>query len=349
MTSGFIQLPRSLLSDKLWKDLPYTYRHVYLTILSKVVFKPTIQDDFGVLVHLKPGQYLTTERELARLCDEPDIDRCVVQRALKKFFQFGFSIQTSIHKKTIITITREDICELIDPNFNPNSIQTRSIKEEVNKKIIRPPTTKPPSIKVLPLVGSDGGLVGGFSENESQHKRNYQKDLKKDVDTAHENYAPLPYACLKDLKISSKDKSRLTAEFTEDIVSKSVAFCTKPGFPLKKSIDASIFYYCKNPHHMVPTKQDVIKHERVKLDNYENLIAERKAISGKIHSEIWKLLVGKDRDAGSRFRVNCECVEISNDRSAIKVYFKDQNFKNSVIHNLRKHELPIPDLVNAMP
>lgn len=130
---GFIKLPRSLLEDPLWKSLPYTYRHVYLTILANVVFKPTIQDDFGVLISLSPGQFLTTERELVRLCDEPDIDKSLVHRALEKFKKLNFSNQTSNHKKTIITISRADILELIEPNFEPNSNQTRT-KLEPQKK-----------------------------------------------------------------------------------------------------------------------------------------------------------------------------------------------------------------------
>lgn len=132
--TGYVKIPRSLYEDPLWKSLPLTYRHVYMTILIHMAFKETIQDDHGVLVIIKPGQFLTTERELEKLCDNEEIDRCLIQRALKKFKNLGFSIQTSIHKKTIITISREDIYELIDPNFDPNSIQTRSIKEEDKKE-----------------------------------------------------------------------------------------------------------------------------------------------------------------------------------------------------------------------
>lgn len=131
---GFIKLPRSLLDDPNWKNLPYTYRHVFLTILANMVFKPTIMDDFGVLIHLRPGQLLITERRLVKLCDEPDIDRSLVHRALVKFKTCHFSDQTSNHKKTIITITRKDILQLIEPNFDHNSNQTRTLKEECKER-----------------------------------------------------------------------------------------------------------------------------------------------------------------------------------------------------------------------
>jgi hypothetical protein len=137
MKNGYIRIPRSLLQDPLWICLPLTYRHVYLTILENMAFAPTTQDDFGVLVHLNPGQLLTTERDLVDLCRLKEIDRSLVRRSLVKFLIIGFSTQTSAHRKTIITITRDDILELVDPNFDPNSTQTRP-KLDPNSTQTRP-------------------------------------------------------------------------------------------------------------------------------------------------------------------------------------------------------------------
>lgn len=130
MNDGYIKIPRSLLNDPIWKSLPYTYRHIYLTILQHMAFEACKQNDFGLLTELQPGQFLTTERKLVDLCDEEEIDKSLIHRALIKFRSLGFSNHKTNRKKTIITITRTDILELLKPRIEPNSNQTRTIKEE---------------------------------------------------------------------------------------------------------------------------------------------------------------------------------------------------------------------------
>lgn len=130
MNQGYIRIPRSLLRDPLWLGLPSTYQRVYLTILENVVYKDTTQNAFGKLIHLKPGQMLTTIRRLVILCECREIDRNIVDRSLKRFFELGFSRQDSRHGKTVITITRDDICELCETRFETRSRQDRDIKEE---------------------------------------------------------------------------------------------------------------------------------------------------------------------------------------------------------------------------
>lgn len=130
MNDGYIKIPRSLLNDPIWKSLPFTYRHIYLTILQHMAFEACKQNDFGLLTELQPGQFLTTERKLVDLCDEEEIDKSLIHRALIKFRSLGFSNHKTNRKKTIITITRTDILELLKPRIEPNSNQTRTIKEE---------------------------------------------------------------------------------------------------------------------------------------------------------------------------------------------------------------------------
>jgi hypothetical protein len=131
MSSGFIKLPRSLLQDPLWKSLPYTYRHIFLTILEHAVWKPTKVNDHGKIIDLKPGQLLTTLRLLVKLCDEPDINKRLIERALVKFNLLDFSGHEVGQKKTVITITRKDIVELWGTENGTKVGQTRDIKEEV--------------------------------------------------------------------------------------------------------------------------------------------------------------------------------------------------------------------------
>jgi hypothetical protein len=138
MSNGFIKLPRDLLKNKIWKSFSYEYRHIFLTILENAAFYPVTLNDHGVLTDLEPGQFLTTERDLVKLCDEKDIDKSKVHRALELFKKVGFSDHKTNHKKTLITITLPMICELInescEPRTEPNSNQTRTIKQERTRK-----------------------------------------------------------------------------------------------------------------------------------------------------------------------------------------------------------------------
>ena len=357
MTSGFIKIPRSLLTDDSWKSLPYTYRHVFLTILEHVSFKETTQDDFGVNVKVKPGQLLITQRRLEELCNEPDIDRSLIQRAYKKFFQLGFSIQETIHKKTLITITRTDICELIDPKFNPNSIQTRSIKEECKerKEDKRPPTNQSLPSKVVGMeVGQSSGPVGGFFGDE-EHKATGTDPISltprssKPTSDNREivNYQQHTHFCLISFpEISQEDKLRISS-YPSELIQQVARFLKSPGFKLKQTWDKAFFYYLDNPAFMKKSKEQMIKDKQVKKDNQEFIISKRIKICEKIPAEMVKLLPA-DRDSRTRFRVNCECVEISNDRISEKAFFNSKTFKDDVIHKMRKCDLPIPGLIHSM-
>ena len=130
MNNGYIKLPRSLLNDPLWRSLPLTYRNVYLTILQYMAYKPLLLDDFGKLTLINPGQLLITERDLVKKCCSLEIDKSLVHRSLIKFEKLNFSNQKTNQRKTLITITRKDILELLEPEFEPNSNQTRTIKEQ---------------------------------------------------------------------------------------------------------------------------------------------------------------------------------------------------------------------------
>lgn len=246
---GYFKLPRSLLSDPLWKGLPYTYRHIFLTILSYVVFKPTVQDDFGVLVNLMPGQFMTTERELVKLCAENDIDKSCIHRALEKFKKLGFSNQTSNHKKTIITITRKDICELIEPNFEPNSNQTRTTKEQRQErkeeeqqqlqipKVVEPKKSDAVVAVVdfsLPskLFEQEGNLIGEgmfetLDEESCEAKAVGCETFTQKEPIQEERSDNIGYDCLNNLKIknlrlSEEEKKIISSKFQKHIVEDAV-------------------------------------------------------------------------------------------------------------------------------
>lgn len=130
---GFYSTPRSFSRSKLWNDLPLTYQKVFTTIMDHAAYKTIEMDDHGKLVLVKPGQFLTTQRELVELCRNPDIDRDVVRRALVKMKSLQILALETPQKKTLITITRKDILDVLTPNFTPISPQSHPLKEQVNK------------------------------------------------------------------------------------------------------------------------------------------------------------------------------------------------------------------------
>ena len=130
----FIKYTRSLHTNLIFKSMSLEYRHIFMTILVNMAFKPLQLNDHGKLIDLQPGQLMITIRGLVKLCDEKSIDLPKVQRALKMFESIGFSRQETIHRKTIITVTESSICESIKPKddtiFDTRSIQDRYTKEE---------------------------------------------------------------------------------------------------------------------------------------------------------------------------------------------------------------------------
>lgn len=209
-----------------------------------MAFKPTTQDDFGVLVHLKPGQFLTTQRDLVRLCEEPDIDRCCIQRALEKFKKLGFSIQTSIHKKTIITISRNDIIELIDPNFDPNSIQTRSIKEQRQEIKEVKETTTPQTPQTFEEEKEPVVVVVDF----------FNDDLKQQNKPADEPISPSLAKIIDDLEFNKK----ITREFSEEKICHAVEFILFQIINGKKidNLHGYITWACQTQPDMPKSKEE---------------------------------------------------------------------------------------------
>ncbi len=277
---GFIQIPRSLLSDRLWKDLPFTYRHVFLTILQHMAYKETIQDDFGVLVTVKPGQLLTTQRRLADLCEEDDIDRCLVQRSLLKLQNLGFSIQETIHKKTLITIARADILQLIDPNFDPNSIQTRSKldpqknKDNKDNKVNKEQQPQPQS--------SEKVVVAVFSEKEE--KQPSQEILADNgTDCQHNQDSNITriispdiqyFKCLdkiQDESITDIERVKVSQKYDELTVTNAVDAITCKGFVPKTSMLKSLYAACKDKWKPAGQRKNTISDENINRE-YAKLI-----------------------------------------------------------------------------
>lgn len=178
-----------------------------------------------------------------------------------------------------------------------------------NTNIIEPPT---PEAKK-----QDRSSVGGF-----------QKESKI-------------YQCLQKVDIQDKDKIRLSSQFDEDTVSKAVIHCSKPGFKIQVSLDSSIFYFCKNPSHIVKTKEE-IQAEKIKAeDEQREKTMRRKYLGNDVMKFLWKAA----RELGVYIRDNNEYMEISNDRIQEKVYYSNNQFCMLMSHALKKVGLDIPPML----
>lgn len=262
MNDGYIKIPRSLLNDPLWKSLPFTYRHVYLTILQHMVFKETTYDDFGVLVTLKPGELITTIRRLAELCNETDIDKSLIERALAKFEKIGFSRQTSRHRKTIVTITRKDICDLIETRIETNSRQTRDIKEESKerKKIYKKTTTMPKSEdpKVSFEIVDGVVVVVGL------------------------------YKCLEKAELSLEEKLA-AMKFPEDRVEKALDFALAPTTKIKSNLISTIIWHCKQTNPIPPKPLPMTEQQEIAF-RFNEILRNRgyETVYEKNKNSIWE-------------------------------------------------------------
>lgn len=138
---GYLRLPRSFYDDPIWRSFSTEYRSIFMSILINCAWEETTQDDFGILVVVKPGQLLMTQRALTAEAFPPTDDKILLEnyrsttrRALDKFEKVGFSTQQTTHKKTLHTIIRKDLLDMFIPTNNPNSTQTRPLKTEVKKE-----------------------------------------------------------------------------------------------------------------------------------------------------------------------------------------------------------------------
>lgn len=138
---GFLKFPRSFTDDEVWQSLSADYRSVFLTLLVNYAWKDTIQDDHGKLTMVKIGQCLMTERQImnesfpkSEIENSPAKCKSTVHRALAHFKKVQFSNHETNHKKLIHTLLRVDLLDMFEPSFEPNSNQTRTIKQEHKNK-----------------------------------------------------------------------------------------------------------------------------------------------------------------------------------------------------------------------
>lgn len=151
------------------------------------------------------------------------------------------------------------------------------------------------------------------------------------------------HQCLQKVNIPEKDKIRLTEQFDEATVSKSVAHCTKPAFKIQTSLDSSIFYFCRNPSHITETKEEIAAKKLKEESAKQERIDSRKYSAAQIKKTLWQ----KARDLGVSIFDSNEYIEIYNERIKEKIYYTDERFSFLIAHLLKKVGLEAPNFLKA--
>lgn len=101
MSQGYFQVYRDLTRHPSVIALPPSYRCVLWTILDYCCYLPCTQDDHGVLINLKPGQFMCTIRHLAELSN---VGRKDAENAIKKLIDIKILGQHLGQRKSIFTV-----------------------------------------------------------------------------------------------------------------------------------------------------------------------------------------------------------------------------------------------------
>lgn len=110
--SGYIRIPRSLLRNPLWLDMPPAYQHVFMVLIDHAVFIPTKHDDHGHMIELQPGQFCGSHADILRLCGKW-VSLIEVERAIKKLILCQFVRCEVRYRKSVISIIHKDTYDMI--------------------------------------------------------------------------------------------------------------------------------------------------------------------------------------------------------------------------------------------
>jgi|SRR5690606_37539070 len=190
--------------------------------------------------------------------------------------------------------------------------------------IIKPPTPTP-SAKEKPKPK----LVGGFSESKKKEDQKPDEPIK-------------PYAILDSVLISDVDKARLTKSFDEPLVTKALAYVTRPSFKIKGTLDSALFYFCRNPDHMKETQDDLARKKSKEIEQQAEKIASNRLFAMEKQKLLWDS-IKSFRIWWSETQGDDGYLEITSDdgRHASKIYYKSALFEREFEHIFRKIGLDI--------
>ena len=138
MSERFLCLPLFLQKDSAWKNYSLKYRALFQFILSECVYKLYEYNLNGMILNLKPGQMITTIRELTEKFNltvkfkEDKLTKTTTARALDRFmcdkFVGHIPVQNAGHEKTLLTITNSRVYEIV---FNQVGTDTGTHNDKI--------------------------------------------------------------------------------------------------------------------------------------------------------------------------------------------------------------------------
>lgn len=203
MTSGFIQIPRSLLNHPTVAGAPLAQRWVLLMLIEGACFSSSQQYDHGKLINLKVGQIMITQRGFAKHIGVSEND---VRRALERFESDAILSQEVTHTKTIVTITHSDTYKLIK----------NEVTQEVTQDCRKSDAEKNKGNKIIPKKEN---TPSSYSLSAQALLRFFQDELKKDWPLA-KTFAEKEAAHFE----------KLLQVYPTDLIQKVIAFALQDEF-----------------------------------------------------------------------------------------------------------------------
>lgn len=236
----YIKYTRDLHTNPVFKSLPYQYRHIFITLLVHMAFRPVRMNDHGVMIDILPGQLMVTFKEIVRLCDEEDIDKSKVQRALILFEKTGLTRQETIHRKTVITVTEPSICRSlnypIDTRFDTRSIQQNAKIEAIEDfQVQNEPEMIENNKEIIEIQESINNL------NEEKCQKSIQDSIQ-DLQPLSDSYSKT-YIEEKEMSEAENDTRSIQDRYKIDTQKKNYNNYNKTT-TTKEEKDVVVFYDC---------------------------------------------------------------------------------------------------------
>lgn len=125
--NGYYVIPRIIEESDFWENCSLAHQQIFRTILRKSAYQEKNWDRQGELVIIKPGQFITTYRSLARL-SKTSLQS--VKSFLEKFKKAGFLQHTSTRHDITISLSNYEIYTLTYHLTNTQPTHSQHIKKE---------------------------------------------------------------------------------------------------------------------------------------------------------------------------------------------------------------------------
>lgn len=214
-----------------------------------------------------------------------------------------------------------------------------------------------------PPRGGKQDLVGGVNAvNEGSKRRLHKQEPKEQELNNKTTTLPPPkkvrekpddggggfFDCLKEIDIKPKDKVRLSSLYPEPLVKKVLKHVSHPSFKPQKSLDASIFYFCKNPDHIAPHKDEIEKQKQIERDKQQEIEEERKRICESIFKDKsvdWRNYCYASNEYFQVLPVGDQSYA---SREKYTAYYRQKDFKQRVNHYFVKFDYPVPKQIKEL-